>query len=254
MATASSPMRSLERAIEVLEVLDSARGSLRLTEIAKRADLPVATTQRILAVLAAHDRVEHDASGYRPGIALTYGAHAFSTTNPLIRAARPILIELAAVTGLTVTLFREHRDLRVVMSRAGNTRNFGYDLVVGSRLPLYLGAGKALLAQWEDDEVRELLKHAPVGPGAPAVPEADALLEDLAQIRERGFSISREERQPGVASVAAAVPLEYGVRAAIQATGTVDDFPDEQHVAALGRQVQQATLGVGLGLPHPAGD
>jgi len=245
-------MRSLERAIEVLEVLDSARGSLRLTEIARRAGLPVATTQRILAVLAAHDRVEHDASGYRPGIALTYGAHAFSATNPLIRAARPILIELAAVTGLTVTLFREHRDQRVVMSRAGNTRNFGYDLVVGSRLPLYAGAGKALLAQWDDAAVRAHLAAVAPAPGQPALPEVEALLEDLASIRRRGYSISREERQPGVASVAAAVPLEYGVRAAIQATGTVNEFPDDDHTAALGHQVQQAAIGVGLGLPQLA--
>jgi len=245
-------MRSLERAIEVLEVLDSARSPLRLTEIARRAGLPVATTQRILAVLVTHDRVEHDAAGYRPGIALTYGAHAFSMTNPLIRAARPVLIELAAVTGLTVTLFREHGDQRVVMTRAGNTRNFGYDLVVGSRLPLYVGAGKALLAQWDDDAVRAHLADIVAVPGVPPAPDPDALLKDLADIRRRGYSISREERQPGVASVAATIPLEFGVRAAIQATGTVSEFPDDENTHALGRQVQQAAIAVGLGLPQPA--
>ena len=112
-AASSSPMRSLERAIDVLEVLDNANGPLRLNEIAKRAGLPLATTQRILAVLDARDRVERDASGYRPGIALTFGAQGFSNTNPLIRAARPILIELAAISHLTATLFREHRGQRL---------------------------------------------------------------------------------------------------------------------------------------------
>lgn len=113
----ASTMRSLERAIDVLEVLDDARQPLRLTEIARRAALPVATVQRILTVLEARDRVERDATGYRPGVALTFGAHAYLTTNPLLRAASPVLMDLAAETGLTASLFREYRDSRVVLTR-----------------------------------------------------------------------------------------------------------------------------------------
>lgn len=253
MPAANSPMRSLERAIDVLEVLDSARGSLRLNEIARRADLPVATAQRILAVLETRDRVERDANGYRPGIALAFGAHAFSTTNPLIRAARPVLMELASVTGLTATLFREHHGQRVVLSRAGNARNFGYELVIGSRLPLYIGAGKALLARLDDETVENCLDSAESATHEPlSAAEREALGADLAEIRERGFSISREEREIGVASVAAALPAEYGVLAAVQVTGTIDDFPEEQ-TQSLGRQVRQAAISIGHGLPEVSG-
>ncbi|MCU4295855.1 IclR family transcriptional regulator [Brevibacterium permense] len=255
MPATQSPMRSLERAIDVLEVLDSARGSLRLNEIARRAELPVATTQRILAVLESRGRVEKDSNGYRPGIALTFGAHAFSITNPLIRAARPVLIELASLTGLTVTLFNEYKGQRVVLSRAGTTRNFGYELVIGSRLPLYIGAGKALLAQMNDGTVEQLLSAAAQTAPAPStpVPTRSDLLEDLAKIRQRGYSISREEREPGVASVAAAIPSDYGVMAAVQATGTIDDFPEDQ-TQALGRQVHQAAISIGHGLPEASFD
>lgn len=252
MAANSSPMRSLERAIDVLEVLDSARGPLRLTEIARRAQLPVATTQRILAALESRDRVEHDSYGYRPGIGLTFGAHAYTVTNPLIRAARPVLIELASLTGLTVTLFREHRGQRVVLSRAGIVRNFGYELNVGSRLPLHVGAGKAILAQKSDDEVRELLDATREEVASPAVPlpDVEALLADLGEVRVRGYSVSREEREPGVASVAVALPPEYGTSAVVQATGEVAQLPDEPSVTALARQVKQAAFGIGHGLPE----
>ena len=54
----ATSMRSLERAIDVLEVLDGSRHALRLSEIARRAGLPVATTQRILGVLESRGRVE----------------------------------------------------------------------------------------------------------------------------------------------------------------------------------------------------
>lgn len=247
-------MRSLERAIDVLEVLDSARGSLRLNEIARRADLPVATTQRILAALESRDRVERDSNGYRPGIALTFGAHAFSTTNPLIRAARPVLMELASITGLTATLFREHRGQRVVLSRAGNARNFGYELVIGSRLPLHIGAGKALLAQLDEEALEQELSKADNGSGTSiSAEEREELVADLKEIRRRGYSISREEREIGVASVAAAVPAEYGMLAAVQVTGTIDDFPEDQTLS-LSRQVRQAAVSIGHGLPETSGD
>ncbi|SDS91767.1 transcriptional regulator, IclR family [Brevibacterium siliguriense] len=249
MATQKSPMRSLERAIDVLEILDSSRGPLRLNEIARRAELPVATTQRILAVLESRDRVERDSNGYRPGIALTFGAHAFSTTNPLIRAARPVLIELASLTGLTSTLYREHNGQRVALSRAGIARNFGYELVVGSRLPLTTGGGKAILAQLDDESIRALCEESSMHDNTP---DLHALLDDVSGIRARGFSISREEREPGVASVASAVPAEYGILAAIQITGTIDDFPEEK-THSMGRQVRQAAISIGHGLPesHP---
>jgi len=242
MVAENSPMRSLERAIDVLEVLDSAAGSLRLNEVARRADLPVATTQRILAVLESRDRVERDGYGYRPGIALTFGAHAFSTTNPLIRAARPVLIELANLTGLAATLYREHHGQRVALSRAGVSSHFGYELVVGSRLPLTSGGGKALLAQLDDAQIEQVLAESP-----DAIADPAALREDIARIRERGYSISREEREPGVASVAAAVPTESGILAAVQVTGTVDDFPDDR-TAEMGRKVRQAAIAIGHGI------
>ncbi|WP_180345666.1 IclR family transcriptional regulator [Brevibacterium sediminis] len=244
-------MRSLERAIDVLEILDSSRGPLRLNEIARRAELPVATTQRILAVLESRDRVERDSNGYRPGIALTFGAHAFSTTNPLIRAARPVLIELASITGLTSTLYREHNGQRVALSRAGIARNFGYELVVGSRLPLTTGGGKAILAQLKDDDIMTLHQEQAAKPEQ--TPELDALMLDVAGIRDRGYSISREEREPGVASVAAAIPGDYGILAAIQVTGTIDDFPEEK-TQSLGRQVRQAAISIGHGLPELPGN
>jgi len=137
-------MRSLERAIDVLEVLDGSRHALRLSEIARRAGLPVATTQRILGVLEARGRVERDAGGYRPGVGLIFGAHAYLTSSPLIMAARPVLQDLAAETGLTASLFRRVGWSRVVLARIDGTRPLRYELPVGERLPLHIGAGKAI--------------------------------------------------------------------------------------------------------------
>lgn len=243
----TSTMRSLERAIDVLEVLDDARQPLRLTEIARRAGLPVATAQRILTVLEARDRVERDSAGYRPGVALTFGAHAYLATNPLLRAASPVLLDLAAETGLTASLFREYRDTRVVLTRAHGIRRLRYELPIGARLPLHVGAGKVLLALRRTEDVTAVLARA-----VEAGEQVDevALAADLDGIRERGYSVARGEREPGVASVAAAVPLGGEVRAAVQVAGYIDDIPEDR-TAALGTEVRRAALAIGRSLPEP---
>lgn len=260
MTETASTMRSLERAIDVLEVLDAAVGPLRLSEIARRVGLPVATTQRILATLESRDRVERDAYGYRPGVGLAFGAHAYASSNPLIRAARPVLMDLAASTGLTATLFREHRGQRVVLARADNASNLLAELVVGARLPLALGAGKALLASLDDDDARAVLADAarpgdpedPPGSTAPSADEAGwpALRAELQAIRDRGYSVSLGERDPAVGSVAAALPGAWTVPAAVQISGPIDALKDPARQQDLGRRAQRAAFRIAQDHPR----
>ena len=224
----ATSMRSLERAIDVLEVLDGSRHALRLSEIARRAGLPVATTQRILGVLESRGRVERDAGGYRPGVGLIFGAHAYLTSSPLITAARPVLQDLAAETGLTASLFRRVGWSRVVLARVDGSRPLRYELPVGERLPLHLGAGKAIAAWLTPEEIDEYLAQG----------------DDLKRIRDRSFSHAYGERVPGMASVAAPVMDADGtVIAAVQVAGHQEDVPQER-VDALGVEVQRAAFAI----------
>ncbi|GAA3789219.1 MULTISPECIES: IclR family transcriptional regulator [Amycolatopsis] len=237
----ATSMRSLERAIDILEVIDSSQHALRLTEIARRAGLPVATTQRILGVLEARGRVERDANGYRPGVALIFGAHAYLTTSPLLTAARPILHDLAAATGLTASLFKRIGWSRVVLARVDGASPLRYELPIGERLPLHLGAGKALTAQLDDTELTEFLEQ--LGDPGRGPLDRDDFLAEMKTIRDRGYSQARGEREPGMASVAAAVPDPAGATAAVQVTGTFADIPEDR-VPELGVELQRAALAI----------
>ncbi|MDT7580814.1 MAG: hypothetical protein QOK35_2078 [Pseudonocardiales bacterium] len=241
----TTSMRSLERAIDVLEVLDGSRHALRLSEIARRAGLPVATTQRILGVLEGRGRVERDAGGYRPGVGLIFGAHAYLTSSPLITAARPVLQDLAAETGLTASLFRRVGWSRVVLARVDGTRPLRYELPVGERLPLHLGAGKAITAWMTAEEIDEFLSQGDdlVRADGSAL-DHDRFRDDLKRIRDRGFSHAYGERVPGMASVAAPVmDADGAVTAAVQVAGHQEDIPDER-IDPLGIEVQRAAFAV----------
>lgn len=237
----SSTMRSLERAIDVLELLEASRTPLRLSEVARRAGLHVATTQRILSVLEARGRVEQDASGYRTGVAMLFGAHAYLATNPVAAAAPLVLQQLAAATGLTASVFVRAGASRAIVARVEGRNPLRYVLPVGERLPLYIGAGKVIAAHMEPEDLDNLLA------GIAELPRAGGqritvteFHDELATVRSQGWAKSIDERVVGAASIAAPVIGRDGrCTCAVQVAGPSNDeaFQDWQ---ALSVEVRQA--------------
>jgi Transcriptional regulator len=60
----ANPMNSLERSLDVIGVMEEPAAPLRLSEIARRAHLHIATTQRIVNVLVGDPHVEPKHAGH----------------------------------------------------------------------------------------------------------------------------------------------------------------------------------------------
>lgn len=239
-------MRSLERAIDVLEVLDDAAGPLRLVDIASRTGLHVATTQRILGVLEARGRVEKDGRGYRAGVNLIFGANAYLTTSPLVAAARPVLQELAERTGLTASLFVRTGFYRAVVARVHGTRPLRYELPIGAKLPLHLGAGKTLAANLTSEELDNLLDHiGPMRDTSGKEISHEAFRADLDKIREQGFQVAINERRLGSLSVSAPVrSARDGTALAVITIGAASEDVSENEIGPLTTEVRRAASAV----------
>jgi IclR family acetate operon transcriptional repressor len=132
-----------------------------------------------------------------------------------------------------------------VLARVDGTRPLRYELPVGERLPLHLGAGKAIAAWMTSAEIDELLAGPDDLVGADGGPlDHDRFRDDLKRIRDRGFSQAVGERVPGMASVAAPVIDPEGVvTAAVQVAGHQEDVPQER-VDQLGVEVQRAAFAI----------
>ncbi len=240
--TPSAPsMRSLERAIDVLEVLEATRTPLRLSEVARRAGLHVSTTQRILRVLEARGRVESGDLGYHTGVAMLFGAHAYLTTSRVSLAARPVLQELAATTNLTASVFVRTGLSRAVVARVEGGNPMRYELPVGQRLPLHVGAGKVLAAYLTGADLERLMEGIAQETRADGEPVDPAWLhEELRVIRERGYAVAVNERVVGAASVSAPVVARDGTcTTAVQVAGHAADF-DVAAIDQLSVDVRQA--------------
>ncbi|MBZ4016588.1 IclR family transcriptional regulator [Streptomyces purpurogeneiscleroticus] len=231
MATSSAtPMRSLDRAFDVLGVLEDARQPLRLSDVARRAELHVATAQRILNVLIDRGYAAKEEAGYVAGPAAVATAHAFLVNNRLSQVALPILQELAATTGLTPTLFVRVGRARVPIARVEGRNPLRYQLPIGDKLPLHLGAGKALLA-WlpEEEQAAYTDTVTPFTLASGEQTTADGLTAELRRVKEDGYALAHGERVLDVTSISA--PILHGERllGALSVAGPSSDLPETEH-------------------------
>ncbi|HEX6022887.1 MAG TPA: IclR family transcriptional regulator [Solirubrobacter sp.] len=217
-------VQSLERALDLLEALADA-DELGVSEIAARTGLVPSTAHRLLGTLVARGYAAQSPGtgryllGYKL-LELTSGLQ--DRLHRLKTAARPHLEAIQAATGETTNLVvLEGRDVVYVDSVAG-TRSVRLFMEVGRAIPAHTsGAGKALLAWRDPEDVASLLGKAPLAASTPhTLTTLAALQEDLARIRRRGYSTDNEEHELGVACVAPPVFDHAGVpQAAISVTG-----------------------------------
>ncbi|SEH03287.1 IclR family transcriptional regulator, acetate operon repressor [Nonomuraea solani] len=249
--TAGQPqasMRSVERAFDVIEVLERSDKPLRLSDVARRAGLSPATTLRLLGVLQRRGYVVAEQQAYHLGPATLGAAHGFLVTDGLSRAATPVLQELAATTGLTATLHIRSGLERIVIARVDGADPLRYQLPIGHRLPLHLGAGKVLAAAMPEEELAALIaavRDLGTAGGRP-VSETE-LRAELALISERGYHYSINERVLGSSGISTPVPRpEGGAIASVSVSGPAERHPESEMLgwvpelrraaAALGRR------------------
>lgn len=144
----------------------------------------------------------------------------------------------------TVSLYVRDGHERVRVQRAEGPLAVRRVVGLGERLPLYLGAsGKALLA-WAPPPERVALLDQILPPGF----DRTGLEATLQVAIQQGWAVSVEEREGGVASVAAPVLDRAGrCAAALAISGPVNRFGPEA-AAALGQMVKLSARTIGLRL------
>ena len=239
---ANNTMRSLERAFDVLTVIETASSSLRLTDIAHSADLHVSTVTRLLGVLMRRGYVEQDPAGrYRPGPMFLTGAHAYLTTDMRNRLARPIIQSLAEITGTTTSFYVQHEFSRVLTVRVDGEQPLRYQIPIGRRLPLHLGAGKVLAAGMQEEDLEALLAQHPDLDHESGKRVSRAEFEsDLETIRRQGFWHAVGEREAQMESLAAPVrPSNEFQRPGMVVIATVRGIPGTNNIE---RWVDELTM------------
>lgn len=200
-------VRSLERTFELLEHLADAGGEMALSELTEVSGLPMPTIYRLMRTLVNHGYVRQEPSKrYALGprlIRLGEGASRL-----LGSWARPALTRLVDEVGETANMAVLEGDEAVYVAQVPSRHSMRMFTEVGRRvLPHCTGVGKALLAQQPEQVVREILGRTKMPARTEhTLTDPDALVAELARIRERGYAVDDEEQEIGVRCVAVPLP------------------------------------------------
>jgi DNA-binding IclR family transcriptional regulator len=204
---------AVERAFRVLDVLAD-KDELGTNEIARRTGINASTVSRLLATLAAAHYVEHvpDSGRYRLSLRLIELGNAVLGRLDLRSLARPHLQELVRVTGETATLSVPGERDAVTVDFAHSSSVVQSVAQIGRPSVGHATAvGKVMLAFGEVE-----LPGAPLEAFTPrTITTGEKLVEELERVRKRGFAHATEERDVGLAAVAAPVRGSRGELAAI---------------------------------------
>jgi DNA-binding IclR family transcriptional regulator len=243
----SGPRSVTGRAFGVLAAFTPAAPTLTLSEIARRAGLPLTTTHRLVGELRAAGALERDGDGaYRIGLRLWEIASLAPRGVPLREAALPFLEDLYEVTHENAQLgVREGHEV-LYIERITGRHAVGVLTRVGGRFPLHAsGIGLVLLAHAPETVQLEVLEGPLQRFTDYTITDPARLERILAQIRRDGVVISDRQVTDDAMSVAAPVTDASGeVIAALSvvaaASGTV--------AARLAPAVRAAALGTSRAL------
>jgi IclR family acetate operon transcriptional repressor len=192
---------AVERAVAVLDAL--AEGELGTNEVARRTGLNPSTASRQLATLAAGGLVEHmaDTGRYRLGLRLLELGNAALGRQDLRELARPHLRALVDATGETATLSVPAERDAVTVDFVQSPRSVRSVAQLGRPSVGHATAvGKVALAFLSHASCPRLERFT-----ARTIVDPATLEAELERVRRDGVAQAADEREPGLAAIAAPV-------------------------------------------------
>jgi len=204
-----SGSQSLERGLDILEMIEAESGDIGVRELARRLELSPTIVQRLVSSLAVRGYIEKnlETSRYRLGHrSMILGASGERGVDYAATARRELdrLAHEHHLNGF-VAVLRGGRAIYLLAVQAESPVAIRVSL--GSEMPLHsTAAGKVLLASLDDGEARKLLGRAKLAAITPhTITDPAALIASLAKVRRQGYATVVEENIPGVLSVGAPI-------------------------------------------------
>lgn len=190
-------VRSLRKALAVLECIGAAATPPRIAEVAIAAGISRPTAYRIVNTLIAEGYVTQDAQSGRLSIghSVLMLSASLLDSNRMRLESLPHLEALAGLTGERTNLGIIHRNKVLYVAGVEKPSLPTIYTRFGKTAPAHCSSlGKAILAHLPQPEVdRILAAEPPVAHTPHSITSVPRLNEELAETRKRGFAIDRQE-------------------------------------------------------------
>jgi IclR family transcriptional regulator, KDG regulon repressor len=225
---------SVKKAFDILKVISSSNGGIRLNEIAKALGIAKSTVHGIISILEDVGAVKKDSTTRRYELGLTLfelGRKAYAQID-LRETARPVmenLMERVQETVFLGTLSGDNEAI-LVLDVVECRHDMKITSPIGTTLSLFAAApGRAIMANMNEEVVKEIITRR----GLPrhtdhSITDPDQFMEEIKAVRKQGFATDFEEFMPGVRAVAAPLNLEEQRLAAIYIVGFTKSLDDNK--------------------------
>lgn len=245
-------VRATQRSLDIIEALRDLNGA-PLTRISAYVDLPHSTVHNHLSTLVDRGVVIREGDTYRLSLRLLDLGEHTRRRRKVYNVAGPELSDLAEKTGEVVSLVVEENGRGVYLAIARGEHAVPLDTQPGTHVPLHASAqGKSILAHLSDDRVNEIIeRHVLSAETENTITDRDALIAELADIRETGIAYDDAEQFEGVRSVAHAIKDESGtVIGTLGVSGPRNRLVEERFTVEVPSLLRQSTNVIELTLAH----
>jgi len=248
-------VKSLVRALSLLNVLGQMARECTLGEIAHAAKLPPSTVHRLLQTLQQTGYVvQNQATGsYSLGDNLIRLGRKAEQQRDVRRIARPCLEQLAQDTSETVNLTAIVENAVVQLDHVDSPNMLKVTWDAGQRFPIHASAsGKVILAFLPEIEREQILKSIELRPFTKrTIVDLKKSRAELITVREHGYALDDAEREEGVRCVAAPIFNSKGtVIAAVSVSGPATRV-SLSNLEALANKVMSTARGISAALGYP---
>lgn len=224
-------VKSVLRALDILELLASTGGSGRITDIAREIGCSKNTAFRLLQTLQERQFVRRaDDSSYELTFKLLNLGESVMRTTEVHDVARPHIQNLVKACGETATLAVLDGDEIVYVDRVHGNMPHNTSYSIGSRAKAYrTSLGKAILAFSPEAVVDKCLNQELQANTEYTLTDPTKIRSELGEVAQRGYAIDNQENVLGIRCIGAPVFDRKGeVVAAVSVSGLAVRLTDER--------------------------
>jgi IclR family transcriptional regulator, pca regulon regulatory protein len=245
-------VKSLEKALRVLESFRRAETFQGLSQVAENSRLDKSTAQRLTHTLRQLGYLEQCPSSrrYRLGRKVLDLSFNYLRNDPLVERATPLLIDLVRDSGerVDLSLFDDVEILYV--ARFQSKRQTFSTTLIGRRMPTFCtSGGRAMLAYLDDIKVEDIFARSRLAPITEyTITDPKQLMERVWLARRRGYAVNVQECLPGEMVVSAAVTDEHNYPlGAVHIAGSLSEWS----VGAFERKMAPKAVAAAESLSRP---
>ncbi|MDN5345233.1 MAG: IclR family transcriptional regulator, regulon repressor [Clostridia bacterium] len=249
----SSQIRSVAKALTIIDVLARNQRDMSLAEIAREMKLPKSTLHGLLSTLRDFGYIEQSLfdGRYRLGVHLFEIGNVVANNWDVRRVAAPYIQKLVDDLGETIHLVILDKGEVLYIDKRESHQSLRIVSQVGMRLPAHCtGVGKVLLAYLHPSEVKRIIATRGLARYTRhTITDQRQLEAELEKIRARGYAVDNEEIMDSLRCVAAPIRDHSGkVCAGISVSGPVARLEGErfrQAVELVTRTAAEISGGLG---------